>query len=60
MELLTSATISATFEKVILNGSNLMTKELENLIPAIFRLSVLVVSIGEGKAKVLIFWSMKE
>ena len=54
MELLILDIISLILRKVKINGYNLTTKELDNLIQEIFKLIVLEVKIGEDKVKVLI------
>jgi hypothetical protein len=60
MELPISDITFPTLRKAKTNGYNSTTKESDNSTQEILRLTVLVVKIGEGKVKVLIFSSMKK
>jgi hypothetical protein len=60
MELPILVIIFPTLRKTKTNGYNSTTKESDNLTQEILRLTVLVVNIGEGKVKVLIFSSIKK
>lgn len=60
MEPLILDIISVIFERVILSGFNSMMKELESLTLMILKVNVSVASTGEEKAKVHIFWSMRD
>jgi len=60
MEVHNLVIISVILNKLILNGFNLMMKELDNLILMILKLIASEENIGEGKVKVLISLFMKK